>query len=162
MNFKLIQSLSPLGFILLLSLFSGLFGCAQNISPDTYEGSEVGVVSRVKKGVVVSKRLVSIDNNSNVGGVAGVTAGAAAGSMIGHNVQTAIIGAVGGAIVGGVTGNAVEKRVQHHQGYEYIIKLDNNQMISIVQSSGLQFAINQPVLIMYGARTRIIHDQTNV
>lgn len=135
-----------------------LFGCTKNISPTTYEASEVGTAHKVTAGVVISKRLVDIDVNSGVGGIAGATAGGAAGSMIGGNKATNVIGAVGGAVAGGVVGNALEKGIRKTQGYEYMIKLDDGATISVAQVKDLPLSINQRVLIIYGPTTRVVPD----
>lgn len=138
----------------------GIVSCAQNVSPNTYTGSEVGVVSKVKKGVVVSRRVVKIDNASGAGGLAGTVAGAAAGSTLGSGVSTNIAGAVGGAVVGGLVGHVIDKGINQHKGYEYIIKLQNGKIISVVQTLDMKFAVHQRILVIYGAMTRIIPDDT--
>jgi outer membrane lipoprotein SlyB len=136
-------------------------GCAQNVSPNTYTGSEVGVVSKVKKGVILSRREVTIDNNSGAGGLAGAAAGAAGGSTLGNGVSTNVAGAVGGAVVGGLVGHAIDKGVNQHKGYEYIIKLEGGQTVSVVQTNQLKFKPHQRVLVIYGAMTRIVPDDEN-
>lgn len=135
-------------------------GCSSNISPNTYTGNEVGVVSRVVSGVIVSMRPVTIDNESGIGTLAGATAGGAAGTLIGDNTATNVAGAVGGVVVGGVVGHVVDKSINTHQGYEYIIKLDNGSTISVVQDKDLQLNVKQHVLVIYGEMTRIIADNT--
>ncbi|GEM_PF-484712 len=150
-------------FICVISflLFLSLSGCGENLSTNTYESSDVGVASKVKKGVIISRRPVDIDNSTGVGGLAGAGAGAAAGSMIGGNTAVNIIGAIGGAVIGGVAGHAAEKGLSHHQGYEYIVQLDKGSPISVVQSAeDSTFEINQHVLVIYGKKTRIEADNT--
>jgi outer membrane lipoprotein SlyB len=137
-----------------------LSGCSRNISPDTYTGTDVGVVSRVKSGVIVAERPVTIDNNSGVGVLSGATAGGAAGSLIGGNTATNVVGAVGGVVVGGVVGNAIDKSINTHQGIEYIIKLDDGPTVSVTQVEDLKFNVHQRVLVIYGEMTRIIADNT--
>jgi outer membrane lipoprotein SlyB len=137
-----------------------LGGCARNISPNTYTGNDVGVVSIVKPGVIISKRTITINNDTGIGMLSGATAGGAAGSMIGGNTATNVVGAVGGVVVGGIVGNAVDKAINTHQGYEYIIKLDAGPTISVVQEQQLQFNVNQRVLVIYGEMTRIVADDT--
>lgn len=147
-------------FLVASILFTSLFisSCAQNVSPNTYEASQIGRANKVVSGVVISKRAVNIDANSGAGGLAGVTAGAAAGSAIGGSPAANVVGAVGGAVIAGILGNAIDKSINHHQGFEYIIKLKNNSTISVVQTQEMQFAVNQRVLVVYGEMTRIIPD----
>lgn len=134
--------------------------CANNVSPNTYESSEVGVVNKVIPGVIIGKRAVKIEGKSNVGGLAGAAAGATGGSAIGGSTRGNLAGAIGGAIIGGVVGNAADKAVYRHKGFEYIIKLKNNSIISVTQLEDAQFKINQRVLVIYGAMTRIVPDNT--
>lgn len=148
-------------YLLILTIIcSMLNSCAQNVSPNTYQASEVGVTSKVVPGVIIAKRAVNIDANSGAGGLAGAAAGAAAGTGVGGNTAGNIVGAVGGAVVGGVMGSAVDSAVNHHQGYEYIIQIKKGSSISVVQAEDLKFTIGQHVLVIYGAMTRIIADET--
>lgn len=148
-------------FILLVICHLSLIlsACAKNISPNTYSGSEVGIVSKVKKGIILSERAVSIDNASGNGGMAGAALGAAGGIGLGHSTSGSLAGGVGGAIVGGVVGHVIDKGVNHHQGYEYIIRLKEGETVSVTQTEDLRFSPGQSVLVIYGAMTRIIPDQ---
>lgn len=137
-----------------------LTSCGVSVSPNTYQASEVGVASKVVPGVIVAKRPVNIDANSGAGGLAGIAAGAAAGSTVGSGTAGNVVGAVGGAVVGGLAGNAIDKAVNHQRGFEYIIKLKKGSTISVVQSEEQPFRVNQHVLIIYGAMTRLIPDTT--
>lgn len=149
-------------FFIFALLFLGIQinGCAQNVSPNTYQTSEVGVANKVVSGVIVSKRTVNIDANSGVGGLAGAVAGGAAGSVVGGSTASNIIGAVGGAVIGGLAGSAIDKAVNHHEGIEYIIKLNKGSTISVTQVQDMLFEVNQRVLVIYGHPTRIIPDTT--
>jgi len=134
-------------------------GCGKNVSPNTYEAAEAGVASKVVQGVIIGKRKVKIDASSGgIGGLAGAAAGATGGSALGSNDRSHIAGAIGGAVVGGVIGNQVDKAINRHQGYEYIIKLKGDSTIAITQAQDLEFQIGQPILVIYGATTRIVPD----
>jgi len=137
-----------------------LCGCVHNVSPNTYTHEEVGVASRVNKGVIISKRVIKIESTSGVGGLAGAAGGAAAGSSIGGSAAANVAGAVGGAVAVGVVGHEIDKAVNRRTGYEYIIKLDEGKTISVAQERSVQLAIGQRVLIIYGAMTRIVPDTT--
>jgi outer membrane lipoprotein SlyB len=47
--------------LLLLLALSALIGCSKEIPPSIYSTSEVGVVTNVKPGIVVSSRMVKLD-----------------------------------------------------------------------------------------------------
>jgi len=80
--------------------------------------------------------------------------------MVGSNTATNVMGAVGGAVIGGVIANEIDKGVNRHTGYEYIIKLDEGKTISVVQEKSVQLTVKQHVLVIYGAMTRVIADNT--
>ena len=80
--------------------------------------------------------------------------------MIGGTTAVRIASGVGGAVVGGLIGNEAEKAMRSDKGYEYIIQLDNGNDISVTQQQDLQLAVNQHVLVIYGAMTRIVADNT--
>lgn len=147
-----------IAIVMISCLYLGLVGCAQPISSSTYSGNEAGAVSQVKRGVIISMRPVNIDNNSGAGGVVGSIGGAAAGSTIGGSTAGHILGAVGGAVVGGLVGNAVDKGINNHQGYEYIIRLRNGRTVAVVQDASVVFGLHQRVMIIYGSRTRLVPD----
>lgn len=153
-----------ISFLIIACLSAMLVSCAQNVSPNTYGASEVGVTSKVIPGVIVSKREVDIDAHTSAGGAAGAAAGAAAGGVagatMGSSLSTGLIGAIGGAVVGGVAGNAIDKAVNHHKGYEYIIKLKDGSTVSVAQAHDVQLAVKQHVLVIYGAMTRVVPDTT--
>lgn len=148
-------------FLILLSIMPlFMMGCAQNVSPHTYEACEAGIASKVLSGVIIGKRPVKIDASTNVGGLAGAGIGGAGGSAMGGGSRGSIAGAVGGAVIGGVVGRAMDKAVNSHRAFEYIIRLQNGSTISIAQVQEMEFAVGQPVLIIYGAMTRIVPDNT--
>ena len=137
-----------------------LCGCVHNMSPSTYSHDEAGEASKVKKGVIISKRLIKIEGTSGVGGVAGGVAGAAAGSAIGGSTAANVVGAVGGAVAAGVIGHELDKAVNRRTGYEYIIELNNGKTISVAQERTVELAVGQRILIIYGAMTRVVPDTT--
>lgn len=134
-------------------------GCGPDISPNTYTGAETGVAARVVPATVVSMRHIGIDNSTGVGTTAGAGTGAVLAASAGGSVSTAIAAGIGGAVVGGVLGTAVDKAANHHDGFEYILKVTGTKkMVSIAQESDLRLRVGERVLIEYGTLTRIIPD----
>lgn len=144
--------------VIITMITSLLTGCGANVSPNTYDACEAGVASKVVHGVIVGKRRVNIDAHGGVGGLAGAAGGAIAGSAIGGGDRAHLLGAVGGAVLGGVVGNAIDKKINTHAAYEYIIRLRSGSTISVAQAQELEFCINQPVMVIYGPTTRIVPD----
>lgn len=144
--------------IIVSMLAVSITGCVNPVSPNSYDVCEAGVASQVLHGTIVSKRKVSIDARGGAGGLAGAAAGAVGGSAIGGGDRAHILGAIGGAVLGGLVGNAIDKKVNTFPAYEYIIKLKSGNSISVAQAQELEFQVNQPVMVIYGPRTRIVPD----
>lgn len=144
--------------ILSLSL---LVGCASSLSPDVYTTNSADQIHRVVKGVVTGSRIVKVTGNGDlgVGGIAGGALGAIAGSEIGGG-RGSLASGIGGALLGGLAGNQIQRGLSTQTGIEYVIKLRNNSLISVVQAPTPTFNRGQHVLIQYGAggRPRIIAD----
>ena len=152
MKFQIHCLLSLLGLSLLA-------GCASSLSPDVYTTSGAGQIHRVVKGVVISSRIVKVTGNGDlsVGGIAGGALGAIAGSEIGGGTGSLASG-IGGALLGGLAGNQIQKGLSTQTGVEYVVKLSNNSLISVIQAPMPTFNRGQHVLVQYGAgdRPRII------
>jgi outer membrane lipoprotein SlyB len=168
-----------------LALALGLTGCASNISPDTVTASNANDVQTAVEGVIVSKRNVTVKEDSNmVGTLAGAGIGAVAGSAVGGGNMKYITG-IAGAVAGGAAGNAIEDKMTTQQGIEYIVKLaqqdsgtttvqttgqttstttvssksSKNRFVTVVQGQGQQVLnVGQKVLIagVDGGHARII------
>ncbi len=145
----------------LLSLLA-LAGCAPSLSPDRYTTGNAGQIQRVMQGVVVSSRIVRVSNDNSglgVGSITGGALGAIAGSQVGQGNGSLAAG-IGGALLGGIAGNQVQKGLSTQTGVEYVIKLRNKSLISVVQGPTPSFNRGQHVLIQYsdGGHARIIAD----
>ncbi|MCW2245741.1 outer membrane lipoprotein SlyB [Azospirillum fermentarium] len=135
--------------------------CAPNMSPDSYAAGAVGQVNRTVRGVVVSARPVAIGGTqSGLGAGAGAVAGGVAGSAIGGNARANVIGAVGGAVIGGIAGAMAEDAATRQSGMEYVVQTENGALLTVVQGASPVLAPNQKVLVIYGARSRVIPDPT--
>ncbi len=134
----------------------GLGACGPRNTNTTYTRADIGRSAEVTYGVIVSMRPVTVQGGSSgVGTFGGAAAGATAGSFIGGDPRTRILGAIGGAIIGGITGSAVEGAATGGQAMEFIIREDNGQTISVVQTNEEAFQPNERVVLTRGARTRI-------
>ena len=114
-----------------------LAGCADNINSDHYSTDATG------------------SGDTTAGTMIGGIAGGVAGSTIGRGRGSAL-GAVGGALLGGLAGSAAQKGLSSQTGYEYIVKLDNGQAISITQGAAQPLMVGQRCLVLYGNPSRII------
>ena len=138
-------------------LASGLAACAPTNTNTTYSSYEVGRSASISYGVIVSMRGVVVQGrDTGVGTVGGAVAGGVAGSFIGRgDPRAGILGAIGGAIIGGIAGNAVERGVSTGNAVEFIIREDDGQTISVVQSNEENFSPGERIVLTRGARTHI-------
>lgn len=155
------ENMNKMLSVTILAIVLGLISaCAHNVSPNTYQASEAGIASKVLPGIIIGKRPVKINASSGLGTIGGAGIGAAGGAAMGNGSSSHMAGAIAGALIGGVVGSAMEKGIHTHKAFEYIIQLNNHSTISIVQAEAMEFNIEQPVLIIYGATTRIVPDCT--
>jgi outer membrane lipoprotein SlyB len=143
--------------LLMMMISAGLLaGCADNINSDHYATSATGKVSTVAQCTVLSVRQVKVDSgDTSAGTMIGGLAGGIAGSTVGRGRGSAL-GAVGGALLGGMVGSAAQQGLSAQTGYEYIVKLDNGQALSITQGASQPLMVGQKCLVLYGNPSRII------
>jgi outer membrane lipoprotein SlyB len=141
-------------------LLAGLAACAPDYSPDTYSGRAVQQANKVEQGTVVGVRAVEIAADGTAGGVAGAAAGGVAGTRVSGSDITSAFGGIGGALIGGLIGTATEKAVGNTNGYEYIVRKGNGELVSVAQKDQLALALGQKVLVIAGNQARIVPDYT--
>lgn len=132
-----------------LLLSAILTGCAGSKSGDTYSRDQARQEMTVRMGVVESVKEVTMEGSkSGVGTAAGAVVGGVAGSSMGRGKGN-IVGAVIGAVAGGIAGQAIEGGTTTKNALEITIKMDNGQLIAIVQEG-------QPGEFRAGDRVRVI------
>ncbi|HOB45778.1 MAG TPA: glycine zipper 2TM domain-containing protein [Zoogloea sp.] len=126
-------------------------GCASGLGGGDYERAEARRVISVRMGIVESVRPVKLEGTkSPVGTLGGAAVGGIAGSTIGQG-KGAAIGAVLGAVAGGLAGSAAEEGITRKQGIEVTVKMDNGEMLAVVQEDGGE-------KFMPGERIRLLQD----
>ena len=137
-------------------LAMALSGCAAPPPNSTYGGYGVGRAAEVSYGTIVSMRDVAVQGpSSGIGALGGAAAGGVAGSFLGGDPRMNILGAIGGALIGGIAGSAVEGGLASGQAVEFIIRVDDGQTISVVQSNENRFVPGQRVAIIRGDHLRL-------
>jgi outer membrane lipoprotein SlyB len=136
-----------------------LFGCGPSYSPDTYASNAAQQAAKVEAGVVAGVRPVQISAQGTVGGVAGAAAGGVAGSQVGAG-PTSAFAAIGGSLVGGIAGVATEHLVGDTNGFEYIVRKANGDMISVAQKEAKPLWVGEKVLVIAGPQARVVPDYT--
>ena len=141
--------------IILLSVF--FISC--NNMVDGVNKSDTQRINTVKYVTLVAAEPVKIKGEDDglgaiTGGLLGAVIGCGEGIFDDECRDTvAVVGAIGGAILG----NAVSSRLGDHNGFQYVIDVDNSEDdISIVQSGDEQIPIGSRVTVSIGANTRVI------
>lgn len=134
-----------------------LTGCATpGLGGGEYTREQARREQTVRMGHVESVREVKLEGTrSGVGAGAGAVGGGIAGSSIGHG-RGAALGALAGAVVGGIAGQVAEQGLTAKRGVEVTVKLDNGQMLAIVQEADETFRPGDRVRILSdGATSRV-------
>ena len=142
-------------FIILSSII--FISCNNMI--DGVDKSDTQKINTVKYGTLVAAEPVKIKGEDDglgaiTGGLLGAVIGCGEGIFDDECRDTvAVVGAIGGAILG----NAVASRLGDHNGFQYVVDIDNSdEDISIVQSGAEQIPIGSKVTVSIGTNTRII------
>lgn len=143
--------LFPLASACLLALSA----CAgNNYSPNTYSSNAVQLANRVEAGTIIGFREVKISANGSIGTVTG----GAVGGVLGAEYANSALAAVGGTTVGGMLGNALEHAARDTTGWEYIIRKENGEMLSVTQREQSPLSLAQRVLVILGPQARVVPD----
>jgi outer membrane lipoprotein SlyB len=114
-------------------------GCASSLSGDVYSRDEARKLQTFHEGEVVMVREVQVEGTrSGLGVIAGGILGAALGSTIGGGSGQTVATAVG-AVAGGAAGGVAEEAATRQAGLEITVKLDNGDVVSIVQGADRQY-----------------------
>ncbi len=125
-------------------------GCASSLSGNVYTRGQARTSHTISYGRVIGVKHVLIEGTKGtLGGFMGGAAGAAIGNTIGSGTGRTLASVAGG-ILGALAGNAIEKEVTKKDGLEITVKLDNGQMVAIVQEADIPFSPGDRVRVLYG------------
>lgn len=156
-------------FIIAAAAIAGLSGCVQS-SPNAYNPYEIGQAAQTQMGIVTATRPVEISTpgGTGIGATVGAVAGGIAGAQIGpssyshyghrHRYLSAgsALGSLGGALLGGILGAAIEQNITRQAATEYVVKLDDGRLITLVQGAeSIRPGQRVFVQIPYNGRARI-------
>lgn len=132
-----------------------LAGCASgDYSPNTYASNAVQYANKVEPGTVVGYRQVAISANGNIGAVTG----GAAGGVLGSEYGGTPLAAVGGTAVGALVGTALDHAAGDTTGWEYIVRKNSGDMLSVTQREKKPLELGQKVLVIIGPQARVVPD----
>ncbi len=145
---------------LILAVALALPACTERFSADAYSVRAVQQANRVEQGTVAGVRRVRIEAGGELGAASGAAAGGAVGGATGTTRIGTALGAVGGALVGGLVGTTAERVAANTEGFEYIVRKANNELVSVTQRDERPLAVGTRVLVIAGAQARIVPDYT--
>ena len=147
-------------FFLILLVF--LYACSTT-SPTNVKTSDAQKVTAVEYGIIKTSLPVKIKGESNW---IGATAGAMLGGLLGTQVcsEEEIVGTkcqdiavVFGTIGGAAVGTVAQAMLGNHDGFQYIVDIDNKENDSaFVQGDSNPIPNGQRVIIIYGNDVRIM------
>ncbi len=143
-------------------IFLFLFSCSST-SPTNVKTSDAQKVTAVEYGTIKTSLPVKIKGE---GDWLGATAGAMIGGLLGTQVcgekeiigtKCQDIGVVFGAIGGAAAGTVIQAALGNHDGFQYVVDIDNNDKDSaFVQGDENPLANGQRVIIIYSKNVRIL------
>ena len=137
-----------------------LAGCSADYTPDTYATRAVQQANKVEQGTIAGVRPIGIRADGTTGATAGAAAGGIAGSTVGQGSTAGAFGAIGGGLIGGLLGSAAERAAGDSDGYEYIVRKANGDLLSVTQVDKVPLALGQKVLVITGSQARVVPDYT--
>jgi len=135
-------------------------GCASNRGTEAYNANELGRTAVVTQGTVVGTREVPVQGNGRggIGTLAGGVAGGVAGSFIGGDWRSNVLAGLAGALIGGAIGSQVERQVTNGTATEFLVREEDGQTISVVQTNEAGLMVGDRVRILRSDRTRLQRD----
>lgn len=120
---------------LIIACIAAIAGCMPSKQTGTtYSRDEVRAVQNVKLGRVVDVTVVQIEGTrSGAGEVVGGALGGVAGKSTGSGSK-GDLAAIAAGVAGAVIGSKIEEASTKAEGREYTIRLDDGEVISVVQA----------------------------
>ncbi len=147
--------------VVLLGLMS-MTSCSRETSSDVYDDQTFGEAAATYPGTVIHMQEVTVKNgrglqDNTTGLVGGGLAGALLGSTIGRG-EGAVVGTVAGGLLGATGGAALEGGLKKQKAMQYIVKLDNGELKTIVQAIEPRLITGEQVYVMLSreGRSRVI------
>tara|TARA_Y100000590_G_C15560212_1_gene954443 strand:+ start:628 stop:1101 length:474 start_codon:yes stop_codon:yes gene_type:complete len=149
-------------FLLFICLSFILLSC-NTTSPTKVKKSDAQKITSIEYGYIISSSPIKIKGE---GSIIGATAGGLIGGLLGTQVCgeeevigtkcqdiAVVYGTIGGAAIGYVT----EAMLGNHDGFQYVIDIDNSDKdIALVQGDEESLIGGERVVILYGDTIRIL------
>lgn len=133
-----------------LALATLLQGCAtRSYSNGVYTDADTQRAHSITPATVVAVRAVTIERATNgMGAAVGGNVGTALGGAASKSGNGQFFAAVLGGAAGSLLGQAVESKAALHPGLEISMRLDDGQLISVVQAADEPFKRGDRVRVL--------------
>ena len=145
-----------INLLITLGIFFLILGC-NSTNPGNVKKTDTQKITSIEYGYVLSSTPVKIKGE---GSAIGATAGGLIGGLLGTQVcgEKEVIGTkcqdiavIYGTIGGAALGYVLEAKLGNHDGFQYIIDIDNkNEDIAIVQGDKEPLINGERIVILYG------------
>ena len=150
-----------INLLITLGIFFLILGC-NSTNPGNVKKTDTQKITSIEYGYVLSSTPVKIKGE---GSAIGATAGGLIGGLLGTQVcgEKEVIGTkcqdiavIYGTIGGAALGYVLEAKLGNHDGFQYIIDIDNkNEDIAIVQNDKEPLINGERIVILYGNTIRV-------
>lgn len=137
--------------VVLLSFF--VVSCARDFGSRSYVATEVGDVSETYAGTILSVTFVTLKEKNRLvdnktGATVGLLGGAVLGNTIGRGKGRNVTTVLGG-LAGAAAGAAIEDNLSTQQGVQYVVKLDDGRILTVVQGTDIVLNKGQRAYVTY-------------
>lgn len=135
-----------------------LLSCSRNTSPNVYDSQTVGEAQATYQGTIVEMHKVTVTNENGLqDNTTGILGGGLAGALLGSTIgrgEGSVVATVAGGILGATGGAGLEQKLKTDKAIQYLVKLDNGELKTIVQAKEPRLHVGQAVYVMIGHQGR--------
>lgn len=143
------RNLKTCAWLLIATLL--LAACGPSYGGSTYKGGQARTAHTVQWGTIEQISDATIeDQQSGLGMLGGAVVGGVLGNMVGGG-KGRTLATLGGAVGGAAAGYAGEKALNNKRALEITVRLENGQVMSIVQEPDEVFTVGDRVRVLQGS-----------
>ncbi len=139
-----------------------LCGCSRETSSDVYDSQNFGEATRTYPAVIEEAHQVTVTNGEGLqDNTAGILGGGLAGALLGSTIGKGdgkLVAEVAGGLAGATGGAALEQGLKTERAMQYIVRLENGEMRTVVQAVEPRLYPGQKVYLMeaHHGRSRVV------
>ena len=141
--------------LILIGFLLFVFSCSSN--NNVFKKTDTGTMDKVLRGTIISSTPVKIQSEGTMGALLGGLLGGVIGKGdILNDENNRDVAQVYGAILGGLIGYITETSLGNHDGFQYIVDIDDEKEdVAIVQVGENPIADGTSVVVVLGNKVTI-------